>query len=168
MLLTLAGTVFLLFLAYLSVQTGKNAILDRQRLCREQWDTIHNLSAAKHRLLEKLQEPNLPVVPEELIHEVPATGPLAQFLEHCDSLAWQLTRDEHNPPNPPVLKEYIRYSHEIQAAVFRYNDLVRESNHFMKEFPNNFYSSLFSIPSMPDFQENNIYLSNIELYLHNY
>jgi len=168
MLLTALAAVLLLFLAYFSVHSGKNAILDRQRLCMEQWNTIHELSAAKLHLLEKLQEPNMPVLPEEIINGVPNTGPLARFLENCDSLALQLTGNEHRPADYQILKEYINHSHEMKAAVLRYNDLVRESNHFMKEFPNNFYSSLFSIPSLPDFQENDNYLSNIDIYLSDY
>lgn len=162
-LTTLAG-ILLLFLAYFSVHNGKNAILDRQKGCMEQWNTIHALSATKLRLLEKLQEPGLPVLPEKMINGVPNTESLARFLENCDSLALQITGNNHRQADSLILKEYISHSHKIQEAISQYNDLVRESNHFMKEFPNNFYSSLFSIPSMPDFQGNDNYLSKVELY----
>ncbi|HDR89822.1 MAG TPA: hypothetical protein ENN63_09395 [Bacteroidetes bacterium] len=168
MLLTALAAVLLLLLAYFSVHSGKNAILDRQQLCMEQWNAIHDLSATKLHLLEKLQEPGLPVLPEEMINGVPNTRPLARFLENCDSLALKMTGNENRTADYRILQEYINHSHEMKAAVSQYNDLVRESNHFMKEFPNNFYSSLFSIPSLPDFRENDNYLSNIELYLLQY
>ncbi len=170
-LISLVVVILLIAFAGFSVHQGKERILSTQEQVFRVWGRVYQNSRERDSLFRQICPEQLSPrgeIPEALSGGIPATELLAAFQAREDSLLLSHLLSGGQPATSTATGSYLDLSRAIQERGKEYNDRARESNHFMKAFPNNIYSAMFRIPSLPDYSYIPKYLNYIKHYLNIY
>lgn len=150
-----------------AIFTGETAIRKKQKAPVETMHRILELSAKKAELVYSVNSLPADVRPLPVFlsgDPVPPAGELEAWHAGCDSLFHSIVIQLKKTDPAEAVKlgvTYTELTHGLDTLSKDYNELVRQSNHFMKVFPNNFFSALFNISSLPEYRHGNEYLNKI-------